>query len=123
MLNQKGERKMDAKHIIEDHQYQNIPLNYDEAYELGGYAVDTYFGNLVGNIDDDELGVCFGIITGLFSRSTLAWKRSEKDQDSHSNNLPDDSTEQVAGIWHGIMMNITEWNSRVRNIIHGNRQN
>lgn len=33
---------MDAKHIIEDHQYQNIPLNYDEAYELGQYAVDTY---------------------------------------------------------------------------------
>ena len=114
---------MDAKHIIEDHQYQNIPLNYDEAYELGRYAIDTCFGNIIGNVDDTEFGVCFGIIGGLFSRSTLAWKRSEKYQDSHSNKLPDDSTEQVAGIWHGILINSTEWISKMRTIIHGNRQN
>lgn len=114
---------MDTKHIIEDHQYQNIPLSYDEAYELGQHAIDTYFKNLTGTVNDIELGVCLGIITGLFSQGTLTWKRSEKDQNSHVNNLPADSTEQVAGIWHGIMINLNEWNSKIRNIIYGNQQN
>lgn len=29
---------MDIKHILKDHAYQNIPLTFEEAYELGVYA-------------------------------------------------------------------------------------
>ncbi len=92
---------IDAKHLAKTHVAQNIPLNYDEAYELGCLAVDSC--NIV--IDQQVSGQSLtnvtqtiALLSALHNQATYAWQYSQNAQKLHDHRLPKTAAEQIAGI-------------------------
>lgn len=44
-LYMKGNKMLDAKHLLKDHAYRNIPLSFEEAYELGLFTLEGCNGD------------------------------------------------------------------------------
>lgn len=99
---------MDIKHILKDHAYQDIPLSYQEAYDLGRFVLDG--GKDVSvkkwrELTEEEIEkrVCI-LIQGISALSSLhdgsiyRWKWNERDAKIHEHDLPRSAAEQVAGI-------------------------
>jgi anthranilate phosphoribosyltransferase len=81
-----------VKHILKSHAYQNVPLNYEEAYELGLYALK--------GCDGDELAQKQSIacLCALHTKATYAWQKSKRMEKIHGHRLPKNSAAQIAGI-------------------------
>ncbi len=86
------DKNIDVKHFLKAHAYQNIPLNYDEAYALGVYALQGCEG--------DELAQkqSIAILCALHNIATYAWKHDVRSEDIHGHKLPKNSSEQIAGV-------------------------
>ncbi|MFC1598655.1 hypothetical protein ACFL2U_01415 [Patescibacteria group bacterium] len=82
---------MDVKHYLKAHAYQNIPLTYQEAYELGKYA-------LTGNGDELAKIQSIAILSALHTKATYAWQWQKKLATSHPHSLPSTAADQIAGI-------------------------
>lgn len=88
----KEEVMIDIKHILKDHAYQNIPLNYKEAYELGLYALKGCAG------DEMAQKQSIAALCALHTRATYTWKKTKRAERIHGHGLPKNAAEQIAGI-------------------------
>lgn len=80
------------KHLLKDHAYVNIPLNFEEAYELGVYAVESCKnGNLLAQIQS------ISVLCALHTKALYGWKKRERGARKHKHRLPPDPSEQIAG--------------------------
>jgi anthranilate phosphoribosyltransferase len=80
---------IDAKHFVKAHSARNVPLTYQEAYDLGVYLMDACHGDELAGIQS------IALLTALHNQATYAWKRNGHKTDHP---LPEDSAEQIAGI-------------------------
>jgi anthranilate phosphoribosyltransferase len=87
-----GNAMIDIKHLLKSHAYQNIPLTYEEAYELGLYALKGCKG------DEMAQKQSIAVLCALHTRATYAWKKTAHEENLHEHKLPDDAAEQIAGI-------------------------
>ncbi len=83
---------MEAKHLLKDHAYQNIPLTFKEAYLLGLYALEGCAGNQLAQIQS------IAVLSALHTHSTYAWQWSEVAECHHGHRLPPNAAEQIAGV-------------------------
>lgn len=83
---------MNAKHFLKDHASQNIPLNFDEAYSLGMYALEGCDGNELARIQS------VAVLSALHTRATYGWEWSKVSARRPSHKLPQNAAEQIAGI-------------------------
>ncbi|MBT4849543.1 hypothetical protein HON36_01685 [Candidatus Parcubacteria bacterium] len=83
---------MDVKHLLKDHAYQNVPLNFDEAYALGRYALQGCAGDPLAQIQS------ITVLSTLHNKATYAWKWDIRMEEHHGHSLPKSSAEQIAGI-------------------------
>lgn len=82
----------DIKHVFKDHAYQNIPLNYEEAYALGLYALKGCAG------DEMAQKQSIAALCALHTRATYAWRRTKHAHRIHKHHLARNAAEQIAGI-------------------------
>lgn len=81
------------KHLLKDHAYVNIPLNFEEAYELGVYAVESCkSGNALAQIQT------ISVLCALHTKAVYGWRKRDEDEKRHKHRLPADSSEQIAGL-------------------------
>jgi anthranilate phosphoribosyltransferase len=80
---------INVKHFIKEHAARNIPLCFDEAYELGVYAMEACKGGELASIQS------IALLTALHNQATYAWTKNGRKLDHP---LPDDSSEQIAGV-------------------------
>lgn len=84
---------MDIKHFSKDHASQNIPLNYEEAYALGEYALKGCRGDALAQIQS------IAMLSALHNKATYAWQWTHEGQRAHNgHNLPRNAAEQIAGV-------------------------
>ncbi len=83
---------IDIKHVLKNHAYQNIPLTFDEAYDLGLYVLEGCKGNKLAQIQS------IASLCALHTKATYLWKWNEKQEKIHGDKLPEDAAEQIAGI-------------------------
>lgn len=83
---------MDIKHILKGHAYQNIPLSYEEAYELGVYALKGCAGDTLAQVQS------IAALSALHTRATYLWQWNKNAQAGHADRLPQNAAEQIAGI-------------------------
>jgi anthranilate phosphoribosyltransferase len=81
-----------VKHLLKDHAYQNIPLNFEEAYALGEYALEGCAGNQLAQIQS------IATLSALHTRATYAWQNNGISELFHDHRLPQNSAEQIAGV-------------------------
>lgn len=87
------------KHVFKGHAYQNIPLNYNEAYTLGLYALKGCNGSEMAQKQS------IAALCALHTRATYAWKRTKHAVRFHGHKLPRNASEQIAGICAAIFEN------------------
>jgi len=83
---------IDVKHILKDHAYQNIPLNYEEAYDLGLYTLQGCNGNKLAQKQS------IAVLCALHTKATYSWQWNERQEKIHGHRLPKNTAEQIAGI-------------------------
>ncbi|MFH2063079.1 MAG: hypothetical protein ABIJ46_02895, partial [bacterium] len=83
---------MRIKHFLKDHAYQNVPLTYDEGYELGLYALAGCRGDGAAQIRSVVA------LAALNTLATYGWRWSRAAERRHGHRLPEDAAEQIAGI-------------------------
>lgn len=83
---------MDIKHIFKHHASQNIPLIYEEAYELGIYTLEGCDGNKLAQIQS------IAALSALHTKATYEWQQRTRDARAHGHGLPSSASEQIAGI-------------------------
>ena len=90
---------IDAKHFVKEHAARNIPLGYDESYELGIYLMKACRANKLARIFCRGIRLAsiqsIGLLMALHNQATYAWKKNGRKLDHP---LPEDSSEQIAGI-------------------------
>lgn len=79
-------------HLLKDHAYQNIPLTFEEAYDLGVYALAGCDGNLLAQIQS------IVALSALHTKATYSWQWNKHVGFCHNGNLPKDASEQIAGV-------------------------
>ncbi len=89
---------MEIKHFLKDHAYQNIPLNYEEAYSLGCYALKGCNGDSLAQIQS------ITALSALHTRATYNWGWEKETEHSHGHRLPKNAAEQIAGVCAAIFM-------------------
>lgn len=81
---------IDIKHLLKEHAYKNIPLNFEEGYKLGIYALKGCNGdNTLAQIQS------ISALCALHTKATYSW---EKHEEKHEHRLPKNASEQIAGI-------------------------
>ena len=90
---------IDIKHLAKYHASRNIPLNYEEAYELGVYALKGCDGDQLAQIQS------IALFTALHNKALYSWRWSLAEANIHPNRLPSNSAEQIAGICAAIFQN------------------
>lgn len=83
---------IDIKHLMKGHASQNIPLTYDEAFELGVYALEGCRGNELAQTQS------IALLCALHNSALYAWRGSERLNQIHGHRLPTSAAEQIAGI-------------------------
>lgn len=90
---------IDAKHFVKEHAARNIPLCYDEAYDLGIYLMKACKRGKLARIFFPSVRLAsiqsIALLTALHNQATYAWKKNGRKIDHP---LPEDSAEQIAGI-------------------------
>jgi len=92
---------MKVKHFLKDHAYQNIPLNYEEAYYLGRYALEGCAGKVIAQIQS------IATLSALHTKSTYNWTH-QKEDNYHNHRLPKNAAEQIAGVCAAIFQHDIE---------------
>ncbi len=82
---------MNVKHLLKGHAYQNIPLTYEEAYELGTYVVQGCRGDSLAQVQS------IAVLCALHTRATYQWSGPVSGV-SHEHRIPVNAAEQIAGI-------------------------
>lgn len=85
---------MDIKHILKNHAYQNVPLSYDEAYQLGKVTLESCADCADKTIQIQSIAA----LCALHNVATYRWKWNERDAKIHEHDLPQSAAEQIAGI-------------------------
>lgn len=80
---------VDTGHIMKEHAGRNIPLSYQEAYELGVYLMDACRGH---ELASKQIGA---LLSALHNQALYAWQLNGRTT-THA--LPNNSAEQIAGI-------------------------
>lgn len=84
---------IDVKHIAKYHAAQNIPLNFDEAYELGRYLIEGCNGNNLAQVQTVAL---------LSALHNIATYNHDGESDhfvlQHECIFPRNASEQIAGL-------------------------
>jgi len=80
------------KHWLKNHAYQNIPLTFDEAMELGEYAILGCGGDPLAQIQS------IAILCALHTQATYAWRWTTEAENRHGHPLPSTAAEQIAGV-------------------------
>ena len=83
---------MAIKHIFKDHAYQNIPLSYEEAFDLGVKTLEGCHGNELAQMQS------IAALCALHIKATYAWKKDRYVEEMHGHRLPRNAAEQIAGI-------------------------
>lgn len=83
---------IDVKHLLKDHAYQNVPLTYEEAFELGRYALTGCQGDTLAQIQS------VAALSSLHNRATYNWTWDRRAEEHHGHGLPRSAAEQIAGI-------------------------
>jgi len=83
---------IDIKHCVKDHASQNIPLTFEEAYDLGMYMLEGCQGNTLAQIQS------IAVLSALHTKATYLWRWQEKKEQVHEHRLPLNAAEQIAGI-------------------------
>ncbi|HUC02129.1 MAG TPA: hypothetical protein VMA75_04505 [Candidatus Paceibacterota bacterium] len=83
---------MDIKHILKDHAYQNVPLTFDEAYDLGRYTLKGCNGDPLAQIQS------IAALSALHNKATYAWRWNDDQSALHGHALPRSAADQIAGI-------------------------
>lgn len=86
------EASIDVKHFMKYHVSQNIPLTFEEAYNLGLYVLKGCGGDQLAQIQSISL------LCALHNRATYLWQWQEEIELIHGHRLPKSSAEQIAGI-------------------------
>lgn len=99
---------INIKHILKDHAYQGIPLNYNEAYELGLFILmccreilDRGWKNLTEWEAKERTRIsnqAVNALSNLHHRTNYQWKWNERDIRIHKHELPQSAVEQIAGL-------------------------
>ena len=93
---------MDIKHILKEHAYQDIPLSYEEAFQLGSYVIEGCRGNELAQRQS------VAALCALHNRATYVWKRDRYVEKLHGTKLPKNAAEQIAGICAAVFKNDIE---------------
>ena len=105
---------MNIKHLLKEHAYRNIPLSFDEGYELGLLAIRScrYFPADLHKPDEDEdqdrevilkvselreMVQSIAALSVVHTKATYGWKQNG-DAIVHEGQLPQNAAEQIAGI-------------------------
>ena len=80
---------MDIKHLMKEHAYRNIPLTYEEAYDLGLLALQGCQG------DQRAMIQSIAALSALHTQATYGWRPGGE---KHEGRLPKNAAEQIAGI-------------------------
>jgi len=83
---------IDIKHCLKDHAYQNIPLNFEEAYSLGVWMLEGCQGNNLAQIQS------VAALCALHTKATYSWCWDKQIRTAHEHKLPETAAEQIAGI-------------------------
>lgn len=83
---------MDVKHFMKDHASQNIPLNFDEGYELGCCAIAGCQGDSLNQIQS------LALLAALHNRATYLWEDTTPIHHGNGHFIPTNAAEQIAGI-------------------------
>lgn len=83
---------IDIKHVLKYHAQQNIPLNFDEAYNLGEHVLRGCRGDCEAQVQG------LMALSALHNKATYGWKWGERQVEYHGHYLPKSSAEQIAGI-------------------------
>lgn len=89
---------IDIKHVLKNHAYQNIPLTYEEAYELGVLAVNSCNKNVSSKALSLMRIQSVTALSALHNRATYSWRYNKRQERAHGHKLPRNSAEQIAGI-------------------------
>lgn len=77
---------------MKDHAFRNIPLDYEEAYDLGIYALEGCNGNSLAQIQS------ISALCALHTKATYAYTKKNNEGKSWRHVLPGNASEQIAGI-------------------------
>ncbi|MBI2041888.1 MAG: hypothetical protein HYT20_02640 [Candidatus Nealsonbacteria bacterium] len=83
---------INIKHYAKEHGSRNIPLTFEEAYDLGVYMIHGCRGNNLAQIQS------IAILSLLHTKATYLWKFDERTEKRHGHRLPISAAEQIAGI-------------------------
>ncbi len=81
-----------VKHFLKAHAGMNIPLAFDEAYDLGCYALEGCHGNTLAQIQS------ITVLSALHNKATYGWNSGEIALEHNGHRLPFNSAEQIAGV-------------------------
>lgn len=87
-----GIEETNMKHLVKYHAYQNIPLNFEEAYALGTYALEGCRGNPLAQIQSTIA------LSSLHNKATYAWRPDGISGGHCGHRLPANAAEQIAGV-------------------------
>ncbi len=88
---------MNIKHLLKEHAYRNIPLSFDEGYDLGLMAIQGCKGDMSDQGELRKLIQSIAALSALHTRATYGWKKNGEVID-HDHHLPQNAAEQIAGI-------------------------
>jgi anthranilate phosphoribosyltransferase len=88
---------MNIKHLLKEHAYRNIPLSFDEGYELGLLAIQGCKGYMANPDELRKLIQSIAALSALHTRATYSWEQNGETI-SHDHHLPQNAAEQIAGI-------------------------
>lgn len=85
---------IDIKHILKNHAYQNIPVGFSEACQLGILLLENCGAkaNVMRQIQ------VIAALCALHTRATYHWKRNGEKEEMDGHELPSNASEQIAGI-------------------------
>lgn len=83
---------IEVKHFLKDHAYQNIPLNFEEAYTLGDLMLKGCKGDSLAQIQT------VAVLCALHTKATYSWQWNKQAQRRHGHELADSAAPQIAGI-------------------------
>ena len=81
-----------VKHFLKEHAGMNIPLAFDEAFDLGCYALEGCHGNTLAQIQS------ITVLSALHNKATYGWKSDGIALEHNGHKLPLNSAEQIAGV-------------------------
>jgi len=96
---------IDAKRFMKYHVSPGIPLTFDEAYQLGQFAIESC---RVADIDSlskevqEEIQTSqiqsIALLCALHNQAVYSWEWNKESASLHQGELPKDASEQIAGV-------------------------